>query len=166
MKTSSKTRIEIDAYGTVKLQLSAICYDANKKEILIMKRSNNVEANAGKWEFGHVLADGRKRNKECIVQGYLKKYNIGIELVMDKDRKDEQPEPLFLYQYEKSNDCNRGVTVLANVVESEGIRLSTLEYSEHKWIKEDDIGELSDDECVDDLKISLRRAFEVFGKQV
>lgn len=161
MSNNSITKISIESPGTIKLQLSAICFNDSENAIFIIKRNKSVEVNAGKWEFGHISAKGKMRNQECIESGYLEKYGLIIKVIMEEGRNDNQPRPLFLYQYEKAGDFNRGITVLAKVDNKKNQKYSITEYEDIRWITENEISNLKDEECVDDLKCSLKRAFDM-----
>ena len=162
---SGNSRILSENDQIARLQLSAVCYDSDSGTILILKRSNEVVVNKGKWEFGHVIADSRLKNKDCVENGYKEKYGICISVEMENNRIDEQPIPLYLYQYERESEYPRGITVLAKVLNKEKVVNKGNEYVDVKWIREEEIEKLSPKECVEDLKNSLHKAFEYFRRE-
>lgn len=157
-------KILLEPQEEIKLQLTAACYDDDTHRILIFKRRDHVH-NGSKWEIGHVLAQKSVDNQKCIKEGYLKKYGLNIKVMLDCKKSDRQPVPLYLYQYVDPVDSDiyhRGITVPAIVLEKGKVKYPDNEYEDFRWIAEEEIDSLNEEDCVDDLKRSLKAAFGWF----
>ncbi len=144
---------------TFELHIAAICYDYDKKKILIVRRNNKKELFPKKWEFG--CAKAQKQSDICsvLVEEYKKDFNIEIEPIIEKDSDDKQPIPLRLYSLD--NKGQQGIIVLANVKDASQLKLSS-KHCDMMWIIEDDIDKIEDKQAVPDFKYSLRLAFKKF----
>lgn len=165
----SDPKFSFDNQGDIRLQLTAACYDEEQKKILLFKRKQGVH-NENKWELGHILAIKNVDNEQCLKKGYKEKYGINIEVMLDCKDSDRQPVPLYLYQYAdpKENEIfHRGITVPAIVYkeDKDSIEYSEKEYEKTQWISENEVENLNESECVDDLKKSLMAAFGWFKRR-
>lgn len=85
--------------------------------------------------------------------------NVNIEIFIDKDRKDSQPEPLALYEIENDTmHIDKGVIVIAKV-NSKDIELQSSDYSEFRFISLEEVNEYSL-EAVNDFEDTIKKGFK------
>ncbi len=141
----------------LELHCAVVCYDDAGK-ILITKRKGR-EILESKWEFGCAKANPKMELVESIIEEYEKDFGIVIQPLMDTTRSDAQPIPLAVYKIEKQNELHKGVIFLAKIV-SGTVTLNPKKHCEFHMICEEDIDAYEDDDCVPDMKATLKIAFE------
>lgn len=148
----------MDYIDTPKLELhcAVVCIN-DYEQALVVKRGSNKDL-SGKWEVGCAKASSRQQLINTIKEEYRKDFSIEIELLCDDERKDRQPHPISIYTYPKGNECHIGIVFVATIVSGE-VKLDDKKHSELQFISENEIGKLDDDNCVPDLKDTLKKAF-------
>ncbi len=141
----------------LELHCVAVCYNDEGK-ILIAKRDGR-EILESKWEFGCAKANSRKELAESIKEEYKKDFGIIVEPFMDVGRQDLQPVPLAVYKIEKQDELHKGIIFLAKIISGDVI-LDSNKHCAFRMISEDEIDSLNVDECVPDMKATLKLAFE------
>lgn len=167
INSSSKKEINYTNITLLEMHCVAICFkkENNLVKILVVQRSNERSNLPGKWEFGCAKANYKNHIIDTIKKEYKDDFNIEIEPICTKDRKDKQPIPIFVYEIKKEvEDYHKGVIFLAECVKDENINCK--KHKNYKWIEESDIEGFKDDECVDDFKHTLKIAFEKIKKIV
>lgn len=149
---------------------AAVCCNVETKSILIVKRLDR-NLNTNKWEFGCAHANVDKDLIESIKEDYKHDFGIDIEVIMKTNRRDGEPLPIALYQIVKSNQLQKGVIVVAKVLNSgklEDTIKANKKHSGYRWIKEEDLQNF-DEDSVNDLKVTMEEIFirwnELFGEK-
>ncbi len=141
----------------LELHCVAVCYNDEGK-ILIARRTGR-EILESKWEFGCAKANSRKELAESIIEEYKKDFGIIVEPYMDVDRNDLQPVPLAVYKIEKQSELHKGIIFLAKIISGD-IRLDSDKHCDYRMIDEGEMDSLNEDECVPDMRATLKIAFE------
>lgn len=141
----------------LELHCVAVCYDEEGR-ILIVKRSLR-ELYKSKWEFGCAKANSSQELNETIVDEYEKDFGIQIQLYMDENRVDSQPVPLAIYSVDNNHEKHKGIICLARII-SGNIKLNDKKHCDYKFITAQEIDSLNEEECVPDMKETLKQAFE------
>ena len=141
----------------LELHCVAVCYDQDGK-ILIVKRTER-KLYKSKWEFGCAKANSKMGLNETIVEDYEKEFGICIELILDERRMDKQPIPLAIYTIKNENELHKGIICLAKII-SGNVVLNEKKHSEYRMITEQEIDLLDEEDCVPDMKETLKVAFE------
>ncbi len=157
----SKDNYIIDA-TELELHCVAVCYLDNK--ILIAKRNSKKkpEKLQGLWEFGCAKANKKMKLIDSIEKEYLSDFGVKIKLVTDQNRVDTEPVPLAIYQVKKEDNLHKGIVFLAEIVDKDYNPKSFLEdgkHSELRWIEENQINTIEDENAVPDFKDTLRKSF-------
>ncbi len=143
----------------LRLHCVSVCYDKDKKKILIMKRADNREAFPGCWEFGCAKGTLETSLAEQIEAEYKKDFGIKIKVQCDNKRNDVQPIPLAMYEIDSEQGKDKGVITMAEIVEDFYIKdFKGPKHSEVRWIEENEIDQFSE-KAVGDFKNTLRMAF-------
>lgn len=94
---------------------AAVCCNVETKSILIVKRFNR-NINTDKWEFGCAHANVDKNLIDSIEDDYKRDFGIDIEVIKKTNRRDDEPIPIALYQIIKSEQLQKGVIVVAKIL--------------------------------------------------
>lgn len=144
----------------LRLHCAAVCYDKNRKKILIMKRSDSRAKLPGHWEFGCAKGKLEKTLIEQIEEEYREDFGIQIKVQSDKERKDLQPVPLAIYEIESEQGRDKGIITLAEIVgEVDVERFHSDKHSQIRWIEEDEVDRFSEP-AVKDFKHTLKIVFK------
>lgn len=145
----------------LELHCVAVCFDKEGR-VLIAKRDHRKILN-GKWECGCAKANARKELVDSIKEEYKNDFGIAISPILEKNRRDQQPQPIALYKVEDHMELHKGIIVLAEI-EMGSICLNNRKHSEYKMITEKEMDSLKEEECVTDLKNTLSLAFNQYHK--
>lgn len=157
----------LDPKFLLRLHCVAVCYNKDKKNILIMKRADDREKLPSCWEFGCAKGTLEKSLAEQIEEEYKNDFEIKIKIQCNKEREDKQPIPLAIYEIDSEQGKDKGIITLAEIVEDykvENFR-RTKKHSEVRWIQEDKIEEF-DEPAVADFKNTLKLVFNKIKEEI
>lgn len=161
-KSSKSSNCNKPYLNNFKLELHcvAVCYSNDK--ILLVKRCKK-DILSKKWEFGCAKANSTQMLTKTVESEYYSDFKIKIKLVVDENRTDVEPVPLAVYQVEKGDETQKGIIFLAKILEGD-IRLNKEKHSDFRMIGENEIDTLKDDECIPDIKDTLKKAFDMIHR--
>ncbi len=140
----------------LELHCVAVCFDHDNK-VLVAKRYNRKYLD-NCWECGCAQANAKKTLIESLQNEYNKDFGIVIEPIVYEDRIDKEPVPVAMYKIEKEEELHKGVIVLAKILQGKVV-IDKGKHSEYRMITEDEVESLDKEECVPDLKNTLKLAF-------
>ena len=139
---------------------AAVCCNVDTKKILIVKRKDR-KIYSDIWEFGCARASTDTSLEESIKKDYENDLGIKIDIVKSLNRENEEPVPLALYEIEKTDKLQKGVIVVAKIINSdhldEKVKMSD-KHSEYKWIGQDDVDGFNE-KSVSDLNQTMEEVF-------
>lgn len=159
-------RTTVKAYANpLEVHCAVVCCDVKKRKVLIMHRGKQHSTNPEKWEFGCAKLSSEKSLIKAVEEHYKDKYGLDIELVLDKDRKDKQPIPIAIYEFESHNNLKKGIILVAKVINSIDSEHFRPEKSHDgiKWIGQEEISIYKDD-AISDFDSTLNKVFDNFDE--
>lgn len=154
----------LDESSVQELHCVALCFDFDEKKLLILKRDNNRQKMPGKWEFGCVKSNFNKNLKNNIIDGYKDLLNIDISLFLDKNRDDQQPIPIAIYEIDNGqNHIDKGIIVIAKIINKENINLQHDKYETYQFISKDEVCKYENN-SVNDFKDTVNKGFRIIEK--
>lgn len=143
---------------------AAVCCDLDNKKILIAKRKNRKYF-SGLWEFGCVKASTDKNLCDSIKEDYKNDFGIDIDIICDGERKDIEPKPIALYQVDKVDKLQKGVIVVAKVIQNtdkiDDVIRARGKHEKYRWISEEEV-EKFDEPAINDFKDTLKKVFTMW----
>ncbi len=159
----SDKKIVSNFFSNTRMELHcvAVCFNP-KGEILIAKR-NDRKLQPGKWEFGCAKANYKEPLIKTIKREYKDDFGIDIELEIDDLRNDSQPKPLAIYSISKDKEMHKGIIFIAKILSGE-ICVNPDKHSEYRYISEDQVSSLNEDDFVPDGIDTINKAFDYWRK--
>ena len=154
------------AQSNLELHCAVVCCNTTDKTIFITHRSNGHSTNPGKWEFGCAKANSFSSLSSEISHYYHSVYDIELELVMNKERDEQQPLPIAIYEIESSSGGlpKKGIIFVAKAIKPHKLPRSTAEHNQFEWISESDISKIPVNEAVPDFHNTLKFVFAHFDE--
>lgn len=150
----------------LEFHFAAVCCDVDSRKVLIAKRKNR-RLYSGRWEFGCAKASIDKNICESIKDDYKNDFGIDIDIICDDKRADIEPKPLALYQVKKVEKLQKGVIVVAKIVQNinqiDKVIKIREKHEEYRWISEEDI-ETFNELTIDDFKDTLKKVFAMWDE--
>ena len=147
------------------LHCAVVCCDVENRKVLIARRGQDHYTNPGRWEFGCAKANEKESLVDSIKDHYRKAFGVEIELVMNKERQEQQPIPIAVYELPKTIDnIPKGIIFVARVmnkVEPAHFRAEN-EHDKIAWIGMDEIDNYEKEEVVRDFHSTLHIIFSNF----
>lgn len=141
---------------------AAVCCDVKNRKILVAKRKNRKFLTE-LWEFGCAKANIEQNLCDSIKEEYKNDFGIEIEVICDTKRKDKEPKPIALYQIDKAEKIQKGVIVVAKVIDGidniDSIIAEKNKHDTYRWVSEDDIENFDETITINDFKDTLRKVF-------
>jgi hypothetical protein len=145
---------------------AAVCCNVTDKKILIAKRKDRKFL-PGQWEFGCAKANTEQSLYDSVVAEYKNDFGIDIEIICDEEREDKEPRPIALYQMNKVDKLQKGVIVIAKIVDNLDKIDETVnargKHEKYKWISEEEINEF-DEPVISDFKDTLKKVFSLWDE--
>ena len=142
----------------LELHCVAVCFNKEGK-ILLVKRCDK-DYLPGKWEFGCAKANYTSELVETIECDYKKDFNLTIKVLTDMDRLDKQPIPLAVYTINRNGELHKGIIFLAEIIDGDVI-LDEKKHQDYKFISEEDISGLAENELVSDAIDTIKKSFKL-----
>lgn len=143
---------------------AAVCCDIDNKRVLIAKRINR-KFYSGLWEFGCAKASTDKNLCDSIKEDYKNDFGIDIDIICDGKRKDIEPKPIALYQVDKVDKLQKGVIVVAKVIQNtdkiDDVIRARGKHEKYRWISEEEV-EKFDEPAINDFKDTLKKVFTMW----
>ncbi|WP_394897198.1 NUDIX hydrolase [Clostridium paraputrificum] len=133
-------------YVNSEVHCVAICINSENK-VLILKRSENRKRMKGLWECGCAKINSNEDWSTCLKNEY--KNNLGLDICIEKN-----PEPIASYSFEKDGIVVPGIIFKADIGNVE-VKVDHNKYSEFRFVNQDDIEGLRDEEFVSELKKNI-----------
>lgn len=140
---------------------AAVCCDIDNRKVLIAKRKNR-QFYSGLWEFGCAKASIDKNLCDSIKEDYKNDFGIEIDIICDNERTDKEPKPIALYQVDKVDKLQKGVIVVAKIVQNvdqiDEVIKERGKHEKYRWISEEEV-EKFDEPAINDFKDTLKKIF-------
>lgn len=142
-------------HSKVEMHCVAIVINKNGK-ILIAKRSKNKNFLPDIWEFGCSQLENNKYFYDVIYSTYLDEFNIKISYL-------DENNPIGTYKFSSNGIKKQGIIFYAETECNENdCKLIDLKHSEYKWITENEISDIEDNEIVENGKYNIKKVFEKY----
>lgn len=145
------------------LHCAVVCCNVESRAVMIILRGGDHTTNPGKWEFGCAHASSTETIEVAIVEHYFNTYGVKIDLIKDSTRQEKQPIPIAVYELDKGNCIDKGIIFVGKLVDEKEFRSNT-GYTERRWIKEDEIDNIKEEEAVCDFHNTLKTIFKHFDE--
>jgi isopentenyldiphosphate isomerase len=134
------------------IHCAAICFDKNGR-MLIAKRRADKKRLPGLWEFGCGQLRINQTIEECLIQNYRNDFNANLTFPGNN------LIPINTYKFiiEEENRVVPGILFLALITNPEEVNNN--KHESLRWIKEEDLSTIKEDECVEGFHQSAKLAF-------
>lgn len=147
----------------LEVHCAVVCCDVEKRKVMIMHRGKQHSTNPGKWEFGCAKLSSDKSLIKSVVDYYKDTFGLEIELILDKNRQEQQPIPIAVYELQSHNSLKKGIIFIARVInsiDSEEFRAEK-SHDSIEWIAQEDVCKYKDN-AIMDFENTLNRVFNDF----
>ncbi|WPC24717.1 hypothetical protein N4239_02695 [Brachyspira hyodysenteriae] len=145
-------------HSKVEIHCVAILINRNRK-ILIAKRSKEKKFLPNIWEFGCSQLENDKYFFDVIYNTYYKEFNIKITYL-------DEENPIGTYRFLSNGIKKQGIIFYAETECDENCcELIASKHSEYKWISEEEINTIEDDEIVENGKERIKKVFSIYSNR-
>lgn len=150
--------------SSLELHGAVVCCNTKDRTIFIIKRTDSRATNPSKWEFGCAKLGSNQSYTHTLTDYYRNKFGLEINLVMNSERKERQPQPIAVYEVEKNGNRKKGIIFTATLQNDvcPGDRHPNYMHTESRWIKESEIDEIPEEDAVPDFHSTIRKVFKDF----
>ncbi|WP_455025786.1 hypothetical protein [Oribacterium sinus] len=157
---TSKMRLTDSIEEPLELHCAVVCCDVKAKKVMIVRRGSDKNSGKGRWEFGCAKAKSSVSLVKTIKEYYKQIYAVNIELVLDENRKEQQPKPFAIYEVTKAdNKIKKGIIFAAKVKNKEVYRANTI-HDQVKWISSVEVDNRDYEDSIMDFQETLKAIFK------
>jgi isopentenyldiphosphate isomerase len=152
----SKVTYDVPKDRLAEIHCAAICFDKNGR-MLIAKRRADKKRLAGLWEFGCGQLRINQTFKECLIENYLKDFNAKLNF----PNSNLIAINTYNFTIKEENRVVPGILFLALIENPEEVTNNN--HDAIRWIKEDELSTINENECVENFHWSAKLAFDQFN---
>ncbi|MSR92271.1 NUDIX hydrolase [Inconstantimicrobium porci] len=132
----------------------AMCINDDNK-ILMLKRSPQRNLFPNKWECGCAKINSNESWATCLRKEYKNNLNLDIQV-------EENPIPIATYTFKKSGIVVPGIIFKAQIKETESNNISfdKNKYCDCRFMNEDEVDQLTEEDVVENLKENIKKVFK------
>lgn len=147
----------------LEMHCAVVCCDVQNRKVMITHRCKNHSTNPEKWEFGCAKLSSDSKLISSITDYYKSTFGLEIELIVDKNRQEQQPVPIAVYELNNNGNIKKGIIFVARVKKVPPNNEFRAEKSHDRveWIGEKDIIDYKDS-AVPDFESTLKKVFDNF----